>query len=148
VQVIFSQSPRIASTQHFGCRIAQQGNTLFLTVGDRFSERDQAQQMNRHIGKVIRVNKDGTVPADTPFVATTSDNYGTSWRGNLFSGALAGQHIVRVELNGTAVVRQTRLLTAMNERIRDVQQGPDGLLYALTDAANGRLIRLSPANVN
>lgn len=242
VRVLFSQTPKIASDAHFGCRIAEQGNTLFLTLGDRLSQRDQAQQMNSHLGKVVRVNKDGTVPADNPFVATagalpeiwslghrnvqgaalhpstgalwtaehgpqggdelnltqrglnygwpvitygveygsgapigegtskpgmeqplaywvpsiapsglaflTSGNYGSSWRGNLFMGALAGQHLVRMELDGTSVVRQTRLLTGLNARIRDVRQGPDGLLYVLTDASNGQLLRLAAVNVN
>ena len=71
------------------------------------------------------------------------------WKGSLFVGALAGQMLVRVELDGEKVVKQERLLDHPDERvgrIRDVRQGPDGLLYLLTDAGNGRLLRLEPAN--
>jgi aldose sugar dehydrogenase len=64
------------------------------------------------------------------------------WRGNLFIGALAGQALWRIELNGTTVVNREPLLTDLHERIRDVRQGPDGWLYMLTDSANGRILRL------
>ena len=47
-------------------------------------------------------------------------------------------------LDGTRVVREHRLLTERGQRIRDVRQGPDGLLYVLTDAPNGELLRLLP----
>ena len=50
----------------------------------------------------------------------------------------------RIELNGDAVRAEHRLLAEGRERIRDVRQGPDGLLYVLTDAVNGRLLRLQP----
>ena len=64
------------------------------------------------------------------------------WRGNLFIGALAGQALIRLELQGERVVHEERLLRALGERIRDVRQGPDGYLYLLTDAANGQLLRV------
>nr|MBL8410598.1 PQQ-dependent sugar dehydrogenase [Dechloromonas sp.] len=67
------------------------------------------------------------------------------WRGNLFVGALKFQMLVRLELDGNRVVREERLLTGREGRIRDVRQGPDGLLYLLTDAPDGRLLRLEPA---
>ena len=67
------------------------------------------------------------------------------WRGNLFSGSLKNQMLVRMELNGNQVVRQERLLQALRERIRDVRQGPDGFVYLLTDNPEGRLLRLEPA---
>lgn len=67
------------------------------------------------------------------------------WRGNLFVGALKFQMLVRLELDGNHVVREERLLTGREGRIRDVRQGPDGLLYLLTDAPDGRLLRLEPA---
>jgi len=44
------------------------------------------------------------------------------------------------------VVRESKLLTELGERIRDVRQGPDGLLYVLTDSSKGKLIRLLPGN--
>ena len=69
VQVIFSQKPKVASSAHFGCRIVEaKDGTLFLTLGDRFSRKDDAQRLDNHIGKVIRIQKDGGVPKDNPFV--------------------------------------------------------------------------------
>jgi glucose/arabinose dehydrogenase len=68
-----------------------------------------------------------------------------AWRGNLFVGALAGQLLVRLELDGDKVVREERLLRELRERIRDVRQGPDGALWLLTDSSAGRLLRLAAA---
>jgi glucose/arabinose dehydrogenase len=65
-----------------------------------------------------------------------------AWRGNLFIGALAGQALIRLELRGDQVVHEERLLEQLDARIRDVRQGPDGYLYVLTDAGNGKLLRL------
>ncbi len=65
------------------------------------------------------------------------------WQGDLFIGALAGQALIRLELDGERVVHEERLLEELGARIRDVRQGPDGYLYVLTDEANGRLLRLS-----
>jgi glucose/arabinose dehydrogenase len=63
------------------------------------------------------------------------------WKGNLFVGALAGQHLVRLVLNGDRVVAEEKLLMDLKQRIRDVRQGPDGAVYVL--AGNG-LLRLTP----
>ncbi len=71
----------------------------------------------------------------------TSDRY-PGWQGNAFIGGLAGQVLVRLELDGRKVVREHRLLQDLRERIRDVRQGTDGWLYVLTDSAKGRVIRL------
>jgi len=247
LQVIFSQVPKFVSSAHFGCRIVEgrragkPDGSLFLTLGDRFRRMADAQTLDNHHGKVVRVNKDGSVPKDNPFAARsgvlpeiwsyghrnpqgaalaadgslwvhehgpqggdeinlpgaglnygwptitygenygggkigggltardgmeqpvhywvpsiapsgmaflTSSRYGAAWQGNLFVGALAGRFLDRIEWrrDGTSVrvVRETRLLTDLNERIRDVREGPDGLLYILTDASNGRLIRILP----
>ncbi|MHA6493976.1 PQQ-dependent sugar dehydrogenase [Pseudomonas borbori] len=65
------------------------------------------------------------------------------WQGNLFVGALAGQALIRLELDGDRVKREERLLEDLDARIRDVRQGPDGYLYVLTDSAKGQLLRLS-----
>ena len=236
VKVIFSQQPKFSSTAHFGCRIVERPDgTLFLTLGDRFSRRDDAQTLDNHHGKVVRVAKDGAVPKDNPFVGKagalpeiwsyghrnsqgatlapdgslwthehgarggdeinrpqagknhgwplvsfgvnydgskigsgdsaapglepplhhwtpsiapsgmaflTSDRYGASWKGNLFVGSLKFQYLDRIELKDGQVVAEHKLLEDLGQRIRDVRQGPDGLLYVLTDNANGRLIRL------
>ena len=237
VQVLFSQKPKVASNLHFGCRIVEgRDGTLFLALGDRYHHRDAAQKLDNHIGKVVRVHKDGSVPPDNPFVGRagalpeiwsyghrnaqgatlapdgrywmhehgpqggdeinipqagrnygwpvitfgenygggkigegtaragmepplhywvpsiapsgmaflTSDRYGPAWKGNLFVGSLKFGFLGRIELNGDAVRAEHRLLAEGRERIRDVRQGPDGLLYVLTDAANGRLLRLQP----
>ena len=236
VKVIFSQQPKFSSTAHFGCRIVERPDgTLFLTLGDRFSRRDDAQTLDNHHGKVVRVAKDGAIPKDNPFVGKagalpeiwsyghrnsqgatlapdgslwthehgarggdeinrphagknhgwplvsfgvnydgskigsgdsaapglepplhhwtpsiapsgmaflTSDRYGAGWKGNLFVGSLKFEYLDRIELKDGKVVAEHKLLEDVGQRIRDVRQGPDGLLYVLTDNANGRLIRL------
>jgi aldose sugar dehydrogenase len=247
VQVIFRQAPKFSSSAHFGCRIVealkngQTDGTLFLTLGDRFSRLQDAQTLDNHHGKVVRIGKDGSVPKDNPFansagntpnakpeiwsyghrnsqgaalapngtlwthehgpqggdeinqpqagknygwpvisygenygggkigdgitakagmeqplhywvpsiapsgmVFVTSDAYGSGWRGNLLVGSLKFGYLNRIVLDGNKVVREEKLLTDLNQRIRDVRQGPDGLIYVLTDASNGQLIRLLP----
>jgi glucose/arabinose dehydrogenase len=69
VSVIFHQEGPLSSGNHFGCRIAQApDNNLFLTLGEHFTPRDQAQNLANHLGKIIRIRPDGSVPADNPFV--------------------------------------------------------------------------------
>ncbi len=81
VKVIFSQRPKVASSAHFGCRIVEsrgpglsgQGDgqpdgKLFLTLGERFSRMEDAQKLDNHHGKIVRINKDGSIPKDNPFV--------------------------------------------------------------------------------
>jgi glucose/arabinose dehydrogenase len=80
-------------------------------------------------------------PSGLAFV--TSERY-PGWRGNLLMGTLRGEVLIRIELAGNQVVRQERLLQTLNERIRDVRQGPDGFIYLLTDNADGRVLRLQP----
>ncbi len=245
VAVIFSQKPKFSSSNHFGCRITEAApggkvdGTLLLTLGDRFSRKDDAQTLDNHHGKIVRINKDGSVPKDNPFVnragalpeiwsyghrnvqgATrapdgsywthehgaqggdeinlpqasrnygwpvitygenygggpigdgitskpgleqplhywtpsiapsgmaflTSDRYGPAWRGNLFIGSLKFNYLARLELAEPfrgKVVREHRLIEGAG-RIRDVRQGPDGLLYVLTDSRDGKLMRLTP----
>jgi glucose/arabinose dehydrogenase len=238
VTVIFRQQGPLSSGNHFGCRIAQAADgNLFLTTGDHFGPRQEAQNLANHLGKIIRVRPDGSVPPDNPFVGrsdarpeiwsyghrnaqgaaihpatgtywmhehgprggdeinipTPGKNYGwpvvghgidysgariheatdrpgmeppvyfwvpsiapsgmafyggdmfPAWRGNLFVGALAGQTLVRLQLDGDKVVREERLLRDLGERIRDVRAGPDGALWLLTDAGNGRVLRVTPA---
>jgi aldose sugar dehydrogenase len=248
LKIIFSQKPKFASSAHFGCRIVESrtpgadgkpDGKLFLTLGDRFSRRDDAQTLDTHHGKIVRINKDGSVPADNPFAGRagalpeiwsighrnlqgatlapdgalwthehgpqggdeinlpkaganygwpvigygenyggsainggltsqagleqplhywvpsiapsgmaflTSDKYGAAWRGNLFVGSLKFGYLARLELTepfAGKVRRETKLLDGIG-RVRDVRQGPDGLLYVLTDSSNGKLIRLLP----
>ncbi|MCO5145737.1 MAG: PQQ-dependent sugar dehydrogenase [Aquamicrobium sp.] len=71
VEVIFSQSPKVDSSGHFGSRLVfgRDGN-LFVTLGDRQSGafRGEAQNLGSHIGKIVRIRPDGSVPDDNPFV--------------------------------------------------------------------------------
>jgi glucose/arabinose dehydrogenase len=68
-KVIFRQMPAVDSTLHFGCRLVfdHQGS-LFVTLGDRYSKRDEAQNLDSHLGKIVRIRPDGTIPPDNPFV--------------------------------------------------------------------------------
>ncbi len=66
------------------------------------------------------------------------------WRGDLFSGALKFQQVRRIRLDGTRVIGEEKL--SIGKRVRDVKQGPDGYLYLLTDAADGELLRIVPAD--
>jgi len=74
----------------------------------------------------------------------TGDKF-PEWKGNLLVGALKYQLVARLELDGEAVVREERLLDGIDERIRDVRQGPNGYVYLLTDESDGRILRLEPA---
>jgi glucose/arabinose dehydrogenase len=73
----------------------------------------------------------------------TGDKF-PAWRGSLFVGALAGQHLNRLEISGDRVAKEERLLSGLRSRIRDVRQGPDGFLYLLTDQEEGRILRVRP----
>jgi glucose/arabinose dehydrogenase len=64
------------------------------------------------------------------------------WKGNLFIGALYGKFLVRLVLDGDRVVAEEHLLVDLAQRIRGVQQGPDGSVYVITDAGN--ILRLTP----
>jgi glucose/arabinose dehydrogenase len=69
LKVIFRQEGGLSSGNHFGCRIVQApDDNLFLTLGDHFTRRDQAQNLSNHIGKLVRIRPDGSVPVDNPFV--------------------------------------------------------------------------------
>lgn len=74
----------------------------------------------------------------------TGDKF-PAWRGDLLVGALKFQLISRLTVNGDSVSEQERILGELDERIRDVRQGPDGYVYLLTDSPNGRILRIEPA---
>jgi glucose/arabinose dehydrogenase len=75
VRVIFSQRPKFASRLHFGCRIVEgmkdgrPDGMLFLTLGERFQRAQDAQALDNHHGKIVRIGKDGSVPRDNPFAS-------------------------------------------------------------------------------
>lgn len=86
----------------------------------------------------------------TPSIAPSGMTFYTGnlfpqWKGSLFNGALRAQFLSRLEIKDGKPVKEERLLTDLNERIRDVRQGPDGALYLLTDNDAGRILRITPA---
>jgi glucose/arabinose dehydrogenase len=237
-EVIFRQAPKYESNAHFGSRLvfSPEGH-LFITLGDRYSRMEDAQTLDNHHGKVIRIWPDGSIPEDNPFVGQTNaleeiwsyghrnvqgaaihpdtgelwtiehgpqggdevnipkagKNYGwptitygedygggeigigthkegmeqpfyywlpsiatagsifytgdkfPKWKGDLLVTALRGQTIARLDLEEGRVLHEERMLEdATSFRIRDIEQGPEGFLYILTDADSGQLIKLSP----
>jgi glucose/arabinose dehydrogenase len=74
----------------------------------------------------------------------TGDHY-PGWKGNIIVGSLAPGAVVRLVMENGRVVREERYLGDLRERIRDVQQGPDGMLYLVTDSPKGRVLRIVPA---
>jgi glucose/arabinose dehydrogenase len=86
------------------------------------------------------------VPSIAPSgMAFVSGQQFPQWQGNLLVGALRGQMLVRLSLDGEKVLGEERLLQGRGGRIRDVRMGPEGLVYLLTDEAQGSLLRLEPA---
>jgi len=238
VRVLFSQKPKVSGNAHFGCRIVESPDgQLFLTLGDRYHRMHDAQTLDNHHGKVVRIDKDGSIPPDNPLMGqagalpeiwswghrnvqgaawgpdgalwtvehgpqggdelnrpqpgqnygwpvitygeqygggpigqglqthpgmaqpvyqwtpsiapsgmafVTSARYGRAWQGSLLVGALKFRYLARLDMQGGQVVREEKLLQDLGERIRAVRQGPDGLIYLLTDSANGQLLRLMP----
>src|SRR5262245_6379057 len=69
VRVLYRQEPKMTGGNHFGSRIVfGRDGTLWITQGERFNYRDQAQNLNSDLGKVVRINRDGTIPRDNPFI--------------------------------------------------------------------------------
>jgi glucose/arabinose dehydrogenase len=238
-QVIWRQQPKVGGGNHWGSRLVfRPDGTLFVTLGDRFAHRDLAQDLSTTIGKIVRINPDGSVPRDNPFVGRpgvrpeiwsyghrnvqaaalrpqgggqlwtvehgarggdelnhpeagknygwpvitygidysgarigegvakagmeqpvyywdpviapsgatfyTGRAYAEDWTGSLFVGSLTPGLLVRLAIPNGRVSREERYLGDLRERIRDVVQGPDGLLYLATDNPDGRILRLVP----
>ena len=69
VRMIFRQGGPLSSGGHFGGRIVQaEDDTLFLTLGEHFTPREEAQNLSNHLGKIVRIAPDGSVPKDNPFI--------------------------------------------------------------------------------
>lgn len=69
VQVIWRQTPKVGGGNHWGSRLVfARDGTLFITTGDRYGQKDRAQDLTSTLGKVVRVNPDGSIPVDNPFV--------------------------------------------------------------------------------
>jgi glucose/arabinose dehydrogenase len=101
-------------------------------------------------GKATMQGADDPLWHWTPSIAPSGMAFYTgdlfpNWKGNLFNGALKIQLLSRLEIKDGKVTKEERLLQGLNERIRDVRQGPDGALYLLTDNSAGRILRVAPA---
>jgi glucose/arabinose dehydrogenase len=66
-QTLFTSFPFYSNGAHYGCRLVLKNGYLFFTIGERYSLRDSAQSLGNHLGKVIRIREDGTMPPDNPF---------------------------------------------------------------------------------
>lgn len=237
--VVYRQTPKLEGPNHFGSRIAFDGNGhVFISQGER-NQKELAQDLEVLQGKLVRLNLDGTLPADNPFAdgpgvrrviwsyghrnmqglavdprtgrlwqsehgprggdeinrPEAGKNYGwpvisdgmnyltnrpyaetvgqqapgmerpyhvwakspalsgmaflvghpeSAWNNSLLLGALAGQSLIRLSLDGERIVSEERLLADLHSRIRDVRVGADGRVYVLTDEGNGQLLRLTP----
>jgi len=229
-EVLITAQPFFAERRHFGSRLLIDNGFLYITIGDR-GNRDLAQSLETHNGKVLRLRDDGTVPGDNPFVGregarpeiwtyghrnpqgiathphtgaiwvsehgpqggdeinalVRGANYGwpvisygeeygggkigigthhpdmeqpltyyvpsigtagidfyvgdtyPNWKASLLIAGLRRPQINKVELAGDGLGGKSRMLANLEMRIRDVQVGPDGLIYALADGS--RLIR-------
>ena len=237
LQVIWRQQPKMSGRGHYAHRLAfsPDGRHLFISSGDR-QEFTPAQDRNANLGKVLRLNPDGSVPSDNPFageggvtaqiwtlghrnplglafapdgrlwehemgpaggdefnliergsnygypIVSNGDHYDgreipdhdtrpefnapeiswtpvispsslifytgsmfPQWRGSALIGGLSGQALVRVTIDGNTAREAERF--PMGQRIREVEQHPDGSIYLLEDERNGsggRLLRLTP----
>ena len=237
VQTIFTVHPLKDTAVHYGGKMLfLDDGTLLMTTGDGFEYREAAQDTFSQLGKIIRINGDGSVPADNPFsdggkgdpkvwsyghrnaqglaldqstgtvymhehgpqggdelnsilpaknygwpAVTQGINYsgayvsplkaasgveealtfwvpgiapsglaiykGTAfpdWHGDLFVGALVDQEVRRIDMDLGKVVGEESVFAEVGARIRDVQSGPDGYLYILTDSESGKLLRVVP----
>lgn len=86
------------------------------------------------------------VPSIAPsgMAQITSDRYGSDWQGSFLLGSLKFRHLVRLKMNGDEVVNESVVLPDLGQRVRDVRQGPDGLIYILTDRTDGQVLLLQP----
>jgi glucose/arabinose dehydrogenase len=245
-QVVFEVPESKFGRQHFGARLLWlPDGTMLVSIGDGGNPpirmngdwiRAQAQKRDSHLGKILRLNDDGTIPSDNPFssdknaaaavysyghrniqglaydplraivwssehgalggdelnVIRPGANYGwpavtysreyfdgskiseatampgmvdprvvwisaiapsgltvytaarfPGWQGDVFVGGLKSQDIRRIKLDDAGRVIDQHAIR-IGQRVRDVRQGPDGLLYVLTDETDGSLIRLEP----
>lgn len=238
VRILFDATPKAGDANN-GARLAfLPDKTLILTLGDGFDRREDAQNLSNHLGKLVRLDREGRAPADNPFVGRreaapeifslghrnvqgvaidprdgavlisehgprggdeinrirSGGNYGwpivtggldytfarvspfrelagydapllewtpsiapaglaiygadlfQGWRGDLLIPALKERVVRRVRRENGRIVAQEVLLAELGERMRDVKVAPDGSVYVLTGGAEGRLLRLVPAD--
>ena len=113
-----------------------------VTYGDEYSDQSPIGGFEAP-GMTQPVTYWDPSPALSGMTFYTGDRF-PDWQGDLFLGALSHQKMLRVELDGAAVAHQEEFLSEEFGRIRDVATGPDGYLYFLTDAEDGKLYRLEP----
>ena len=238
VEVVYSQRPKLNGGGHYGSRIVfTPDGRMFVTQGDRQVGRDRVQDLSQGMGKIVRLNLDGSVPDDNPFVGRddaqpeiwsyghrnaqaavlhpetgelwtvehgprggdelnqpkAGRNYGwpvitfgvdysgagigegtekegmeqpvyywdpviapsgmvvytgdaiPGWKGSLLIGSMNPGALVRLVMENRRVAREERYLGELDKRIRDVQQGPDGYVYVVTDETDGEVLRIVPA---
>lgn len=237
VKVIYRQHPKVEGGGHYGSRLVfARDGTLFITQGDRMNHRERAQNLAEGFGKIVRINPDGSIPKDNPFVGRgnarheiwsyghrnvqaaalhpetgqlwtvehgarggdelnhpqAGKNYGwpiitygvdysgakigegaakagleqpvyywdpviapsgmafytgdaiPGWKGSVLIGSMQPGRLVRLTLKDGNVTGEERYLGDLGQRIRDVQQGPDGLVYVVTDEGDGQVLRVRP----
>lgn len=101
-------------------------------VGEGITQRDGMEQPAYYWDPVI---------APSGMIFYTGSAY-PKWKNSIFVGSLTPGGIVRLELSGNRVAREERYLGDLGERVRDITQGPDGLIYFVTDEADGRIGRI------
>jgi glucose/arabinose dehydrogenase len=100
-------------------------------------------------GKTVQEGMEQPLYYWTPSVALSGMIFYTGdklpgWKNSIFVGGLSGLQVVRLEVKDERVVGEEKLLRERCRRFRDVRQGPDGLIYLITDDANGEILRLAP----
>jgi len=84
-------------------------------------------------------------PAISPFGLTYYQGEAfPNWSGDFFMGVLGDQTILRMKIKNGKLLEQQNILPDLNERIRSIETGPDGFLYAVTDSSNGKILRIRP----
>jgi len=242
VKVIWRQTPSLPRGLHYGSRLVfAKDGTLFVTLGERSipEGRVQAQDLKSALGKIVRINTDGSIPRDNPFVGradalpeiwsyghrnvqgaflhpatgelwelehgpqggdeiniarkgkdygwptiTYGVEYGAAntkigegaakagmeqpiyywdpviapgglvyynsdlfpkWKGSVFAAGLNPSFVARLTVDGDKVTGEERFkFSDRNERYRDINVGPDGAIYLLTDGPNARLLKVVP----
>jgi glucose/arabinose dehydrogenase len=100
-------------------------------------------------GKTVEEGMEQPLYYWTPSVALSGMIFYTGdklpgWKNSIFAGGLSGLQLVRLEIEGERVVAEEKLLRERCKRMRDVRQGPDGLIYVITDDDNGEILRIGP----
>jgi glucose/arabinose dehydrogenase len=119
-----------------------------VSYGTQYDARRKDGRKNVPVGsgKTSRPDVEEPIYFWVPDIAPSGMMFYTSdlfpdWKNNLFIGAMGGQHLARLVLNGNRVVAEERLLTDLKQRIREVRQAPDGSIYIFAGAS---LVRLTP----